>query len=66
MFLGGRFEIKLFEAVATRDGQMTRGSRAIDLAQLASRGLLDVGRQLAAALAIPDAFGFLVGAIWAR
>src|SRR5436853_1092421 len=52
--------LQLLEAVVPRCPQVVWLSGAIDGAQLASGNVLDVGREPAAAFAVPDACGFLV------
>ena len=50
--------LQLLKLVAARNPQIIKVFGAIDLPQFAPRDVLNVRRQLAAALAIPDAFGF--------
>jgi hypothetical protein len=58
-----RFPFKLLEPIARRDAHVGKNVGRIELEQQTTRFGLDVGRQLAATLTVPDLFGFLVGEI---
>jgi hypothetical protein len=53
--------LQLLKVVADWDAQINEIFGAIELAHLPTTDVLNIRRQLAAALAEPDAFGFCVG-----
>ena len=53
--------LQLLKLIAARNPQIIEVWCAIELPQFAPRNVLNVRRQLTAALAIPDAFGFRIG-----